>query len=539
VRGIRIGPAEIYRILRHVPEMCESLAVEQIAPDEIGGSRLVLLVVLREGFQLDDELRKRIKHELQARASAAHVPAVILAVPELPMTYSGKRSERSARDALNGLQAVNVQALRNPASLEPLRRFARQPPEARVTRRAPLPVRNVQRWCTLDVAQMTRIWERVLGVTGLRPEDNFFDRGGDSLAALRLLSLVQPHCRFTPTVALLYEAPTVGGLLEALCRGRKEMLIELKRAGPLNLFLIHDGDGETLLYRNFARHLPDAVSVFGIEPRRLPGVPLALSTIEEMARVYIGEIRKQQPQGPYLLGGLCAGGVIAYEMASQLRSAGADVQLLAILDAARPRARKRASRTRQRVGRLEQLLSEVRNAQQSPLSRTSILLKVAFRKALNMVWWEMRSATRQVTVRLRFALLRSLLTYDLPWPLRLPSLSVRDIYDRAESRYHPRQLSDANVLLLRAQSGQGNDTSYRQIYQDEALGWRLSVPDLEIIDAEGGHSSMLQEPFVASLAAVLGQRMVNGGQSLAADVWANRQPELERNADFGFGFEPS
>jgi acetoacetyl-CoA synthetase len=121
VRGIRIGPAEIYHVLQDFPEIAEAMAVEQQAPQEPGGTRLVLLVVLRGGAALDRPLTLRIKKELSRRASSAHVPAVIAQVPELPTTFSNKRSEKAARDVLNGRAATNVGALKNPDCLEVIR----------------------------------------------------------------------------------------------------------------------------------------------------------------------------------------------------------------------------------------------------------------------------------------------------------------------------------------------------------------------------------------------------------------------------------
>lgn len=121
VRGIRVGPAEIYSVLTHVPEVAEGMAVEQIAPREPGGSRIVLLVVLKPGLVLDRPLTLRIKKELKARASAAHVPAVVVQVEEVPVTLNNKRSERAARDVLNGLWPKNVDALKNPGILHVLR----------------------------------------------------------------------------------------------------------------------------------------------------------------------------------------------------------------------------------------------------------------------------------------------------------------------------------------------------------------------------------------------------------------------------------
>ncbi|MEJ7733804.1 MAG: acetoacetate--CoA ligase [Polyangiaceae bacterium] len=118
VRGIRIGPAEIYKALEAVPAIAEAMAVEQPAPAEPGGTRLVLLVVMKDGGALERPLRLRIKKELSERCSMAHVPAVIAAVSELPMTHNGKRSERAARDALAGREVKNMGALKNPGCLE-------------------------------------------------------------------------------------------------------------------------------------------------------------------------------------------------------------------------------------------------------------------------------------------------------------------------------------------------------------------------------------------------------------------------------------
>ena len=103
------------------------MAIEQLTHEELTGSRLVLLVVLRQGARLDDRLIARIKRELGRRASAAHVPAAILAVDELPTPHSGKRSARIARNVLNATAIVNTAALRNPACLAQLRAQASAP----------------------------------------------------------------------------------------------------------------------------------------------------------------------------------------------------------------------------------------------------------------------------------------------------------------------------------------------------------------------------------------------------------------------------
>jgi len=121
IRGIRVGPAEIYAILQEFDEIRQVMALEQLAEGEIGGTRLVLLVVLKPGAVLDRPLTLRLKKELSHRASMVHVPAAIVAVDELPATHNGKLSERAARDAVNGREPANLVALKNPACLATLR----------------------------------------------------------------------------------------------------------------------------------------------------------------------------------------------------------------------------------------------------------------------------------------------------------------------------------------------------------------------------------------------------------------------------------
>ena len=118
VRGVRVGPAEIYRILQDMPEVAEAMAVEQSAQNEPGGSRMVLLVVLHQNSVLNDALALRIRSELARRGSSALVPSRIAQVEALPITHNGKPSEAAARDAVNGRAAGNKDALQNPECLE-------------------------------------------------------------------------------------------------------------------------------------------------------------------------------------------------------------------------------------------------------------------------------------------------------------------------------------------------------------------------------------------------------------------------------------
>jgi acetoacetyl-CoA synthetase len=119
IRGIRIGPSEIYDVLAAaVPEVAQAMAVDEEAPREPGGKRLVLFVTLKPGMTLDRPLTLRLKRALKERASAAHVPAAIVEVAELPTTFSGKLSEAAMQDALNERPVRNRAALRNPGAID-------------------------------------------------------------------------------------------------------------------------------------------------------------------------------------------------------------------------------------------------------------------------------------------------------------------------------------------------------------------------------------------------------------------------------------
>ncbi len=113
--GVRIGTAEIYRQVQNIEAVLESLVIGQEWDNDV---RVVLFVKLREGAVLDDALIKRIKTEIRSNASPRHVPAKIIAVPDIPRTRSGKITELAVRDIVHGKPVKNIEALANPEVLE-------------------------------------------------------------------------------------------------------------------------------------------------------------------------------------------------------------------------------------------------------------------------------------------------------------------------------------------------------------------------------------------------------------------------------------
>jgi acetoacetyl-CoA synthetase len=120
--GVRIGTAEIYREVEKLDEIVESIVIGQ---EWEGDTRVVLFVVLREGTELDDALRDRIKSTIRVNASPRHVPARIISAPEIPRTRSGKIVELAVRSMVHGEPVKNKESLANPDALE----FFRDLPE--------------------------------------------------------------------------------------------------------------------------------------------------------------------------------------------------------------------------------------------------------------------------------------------------------------------------------------------------------------------------------------------------------------------------
>jgi len=224
VRGIRVGPAEIYRILQEIPEVIEAMAVEQQVEEELGGARMVLLVVLHNGVVLDDRLAARIRSELARRGSIALEPAKIAQVGELPVTHNGKRSEAAARDAVNGRRIRNREALRNPECLEAI---ARHPVVCARAVVGEIPRTVAASTATMATGsdetnqvklreqlerQLKQVCEKVLSVSPIGRGDNLFELSGHSLIVLILFKEIRAFTHRDLPLSALYQAPTIESL---------------------------------------------------------------------------------------------------------------------------------------------------------------------------------------------------------------------------------------------------------------------------------------------------------------------------------------
>ena len=113
--GVRIGTAEIYKVVESFEEILESIVIGQEWEDDI---RIVLFVKLKEKASLDEKLKTEIKNKLRQLVSPRHVPAKIISVADIPRTRSGKITELAVRDIIHGKKIKNIEALSNPEALD-------------------------------------------------------------------------------------------------------------------------------------------------------------------------------------------------------------------------------------------------------------------------------------------------------------------------------------------------------------------------------------------------------------------------------------
>jgi thioesterase domain-containing protein/acyl carrier protein len=193
---------------------------------------------------------------------------------------------------------------------------------------------------------LLQIWARVLDVERVELDDDFFALGADSLAAVEVLVEVRKELGVSLPVTALQQAPTVAQFAAALVQPNAyvsdALLVPLQPNGSRPpFFCVHGVGGVAFDFAGLARRCGDDQPFYGIQGHSLDADVEPFERIEDMAACYVEHMRRLQPQGPYFLGGYSFGGSVALEMAQQLRVAGQEVGMLAIMDHTPPPLRYR------------------------------------------------------------------------------------------------------------------------------------------------------------------------------------------------------
>ncbi len=309
LRGYRVELGEIEQVLSQHDQIQECVVLlQEDAPDE---QHLVAYVVTRYGGILDE---KDMKSFLQKRLPAYMVPNSLVCLVALPLTANGKidRKLLSKQEQVNtASQTGNEEGMAGQSFLRP------------------------RDYIEVGLAS---IWEQILHKRPIGVRDNFFDVGGNSISAVRLMSLIQHEFSSDLSLSLLFKHPTLEALASILRQKvgvePASIVVPLQTGGQnIPFFCVHPSGGTVFRYQALARALGEEQPFYGLQA---PEWSEDDSHLEAIAARYVREIREVQPVGPYQIGGWSLGGVIAFEIAQQLRQQGENVLLLALIDSSVP-----------------------------------------------------------------------------------------------------------------------------------------------------------------------------------------------------------
>jgi len=416
-----------------------------VREDVPGDKRLVAYVVLQNvSMAMQDSLRQHA----MAKLPVEMVPAAFVIVESIPLNINGK---------------VERNALPQPSN-RPELEAVYHAPETDLERR------------------LTRIWQELLRLDHIGVNDNFFDLGGHSLLAARLIARIEKQTGTNIPMATLFEAPTVAQLAARLRQrsyaGSWSPLVELHVPEEIStakpFFCVHSLGANLVSLRKIASLTRGDRPIYGLQPHGLDGHQEPFESIELMASAYLAEIRKKQPEGPYLLGGVCLGGVIAYEMAQQLRAAGGTVGLLILIDSYAP-GQNRHLRSRSPLSQyLDRHLGEM-------------LLLTGVAQLRYIARWLANGGIRFGRV----------LGFQENSSLARATRNVARAHRRAIFAYKPKPYPGKLVQLI---CGHASHRSY----EDRRLAWSsLALSGFEVRLVPGNHLTMVEEPHARVLAQEL------------------------------------
>ncbi len=445
IRGYRIELGEIESILSSHPQIQQAVA---IAANTLEGDKYLAAYVVEQGASnlTNRDLRAFVK----AKLPDYMIPATFVMLDTLPLTPNGKVDRRAL----------------------PAPEYSRQ--ASRDTIVAPRD----------DIElELTKIWERVLGIQPIGIVDNFFELGGHSLMAVKLVTEIEKTFGQTILLSTLFQSQTIeelGILLKPQAVTKKwTSLVEIKSGNPtkIPLFCIHAVWGNILFCRSLTNHLETDRPIYGLQSRGLDGEHKPCTSIPEMATNYIQEIQTIQPQGPYLLTGFSLGGVIAFEIAQQLQAQGQEIQLLALVDTSCPNL---GSQPADRPPLLAKTANHVKT-----------LLDLSMQEKINYIWERLTWNLTLGNVNLPYKLY---LRYIKRSRSELRLLEVYWANYLTQYNYIPQPYLGKITLFKAEDIDIGSE-------EDPRSRWELLASDgVDVLPVTGSHADIMDEPNVRVLA---------------------------------------
>ncbi len=302
IRGQRIEPGEIDRVMQRLPDVAQAVTHACVLNShaETGGDarQLVGYLVSASGATLDvAALRARLSEWLPAHM----VPVTLVQLPALPLSANGKLDRKAL----------------------PLPQLAVREPG-----RAVAPGSETA---------IARAFSELLGVEVTDAQADFFALGGHSLLAMRLAARLTRELERTVTVGQVMVASTVEKLAAAVAEQRDAQagfgaILPLREGNGPTLFCFHPASGFAWQFSVLQRWLSPRWAITGIQSPRPDGPMQQCASVDELCDHHYATLREQQPHGPYWLFGYSLGGTIAHGVAARLQAAGEEVAFLGLLD---------------------------------------------------------------------------------------------------------------------------------------------------------------------------------------------------------------
>ncbi|OEJ57843.1 hypothetical protein BGM19_07560 [Streptomyces agglomeratus] len=305
IQGFRVEPGEVEHALLDLPEIGQAAVVAR--PTD-SGKQLAAFVTAREGAA--EPVPSAVLAALGERLAGYMVPSRLTVLDRMPLTSNGKL-DRKALEALAPADVVS----------------AHRPVEPR----------------TATERALVEIWQSVLATGRIGVHDDFFDLGGQSFTALRVIGQIVRRLGHRVPLGTLLERRTVAGLAEWLDTRESDWspLVRLRPDGGDGdpWFFVHPAGGNVLCYRGLAETRERPFLAF-----QAPGPATGqepVDSVPELAALYVRALLEERPQGPYRLGGWSSGAVVAVEMTRLLEERGEKVERLVVVDSPAPLAPRR------------------------------------------------------------------------------------------------------------------------------------------------------------------------------------------------------
>ena len=301
IRGFRVELDEIQSQLLEHPAVKEAVVITHKFREQ--DLNLVAYVVLNAEVsisELRDDLAQKLPHFM--------IPAMFIKLDFMPITSNGK---------------LNRRALPTPESM------SRSQEEEYVPPRDALEM------------ELVKIWENLLQAHPIGIQEDFFEIGGHSLLAVRLMAKIEEQLGQNLPLSTLFQGATVEKLATILRqqvdRPSPPLIVGIQTQGTKPpFFCVHPVGGNILCYSALANRLGNDHPFYGLQARGISGQEQPHTQVEDMATDYIEAIKTIQSQGPYYIGGWSFGGLVAFEMAQQLHRQGEQVGLLGLIDTRAP-----------------------------------------------------------------------------------------------------------------------------------------------------------------------------------------------------------